>query len=219
MPLTTGGILLNLGDGTIVVVNSDGSLRERPFPSGPDGRYRHHKIIELSDGRLLVSTSGRGTRVWSADGEPGPRILDEEISGATLLSDGNFLVWPADRSDLRIVGEDGRLEPVLRGHRSEILDAFQLADGRIVSWGKDIDNQGLAGIRGAGRGVGGRRHRAAPTADPRRALHALPGAFRAMRRRRHRLNGMPAMNPAIVNGRNTPPQMDSSVSWRPALRM
>jgi WD40 repeat protein len=137
VPLTTGGILLNLGDGTIVVVNSDGSLGERPFPSGPDGRYRHHKFIELSDGRLLVSTSGRGTRLWSADGEPGPRILDEEIGGATLLSDGNFLVWPKDRSDLRIVGGDGRLGPVLRGHRSEILNAFQLADGRILSWGED----------------------------------------------------------------------------------
>ena len=137
VPLTNGKILLNLSGGTIVIVNSDGSLREMPFPTGPDGRYHHHNIITLSDGRLLVSTSEKGTYVWSADGEPGPRILDETISGARLLSDGTFLVWPINQYDLQIVGEDGERGPVLRGHTWDLLNAFQLADGRILSWAKD----------------------------------------------------------------------------------
>jgi hypothetical protein len=137
MPLANGKLLLSLGDGTIVIVNSDGSLREMPFPPGPDGRYHHHKIIKLSDGRLLVSTSGNGTRIWSADGEPGPQILDEAISEARLLSDGNFLVWPINRYDLQIVSADGQRGPVLREHQFNILNAFQLADGRILSWAED----------------------------------------------------------------------------------
>lgn len=137
VPLENGRILLNLGDGTIVVVNSDGSSREIRSSPGPDGRYHQHNVIKLSDGRLLVSTYGTETRVWSADGEPGPRILDESIVGARLLSDGKFLVWPINRYDLQIVGDDGQRAPVLRGHRSDIVNAFQLADGRILSWAED----------------------------------------------------------------------------------
>lgn len=136
-PLANGKILLNRGDGTMFVVNSDGALREIAFPPGPGGRYPQHTIIKLSDGRLLVSTSDRETRLWSADGEPGPQVLSEEIGGARLLSDGNLLVWPVNRYDLQIVGEDGRRGPLLRGQQSTITDAFQLADGRILSWGED----------------------------------------------------------------------------------
>jgi len=132
-----GRILLNAVGGSLVVLNSDGSFRELPHPPGPDGRYQRHEIFRLADGRLLVSTSNQGTRVWSADGIPGQRILDEAISGARLLSDGSFLVWPVNRYDLQIVHPESQLRPVLRGHEATIRDAIQLSDGRILSWAED----------------------------------------------------------------------------------
>jgi len=68
---------------------------------------------------------------------PSGRILDESISGARLLSDGTFLVWSINRTDLQIVSENGQRGPVLRGHRADIKDANQLADGRILSRAED----------------------------------------------------------------------------------
>jgi len=59
-------------------------------------------------------------------------------AGARLLSDGSFLVWPAaSRRDLQIIGPDGEPGPILRGRESEIKQAMQLADGRILSWAED----------------------------------------------------------------------------------
>lgn len=136
--LRGGKMLLNQRYGTLAVVNRDHSVREHPHPPGSDGRYRWHTVVTLADGRLLVSTSGQGTRLWSADGEPGPRILDKEIAGAILLSDGSFAVWPAtDDNTLQIIGPNGEPGPLLRGHEDTIKQAIQLTDGRIISWAED----------------------------------------------------------------------------------
>jgi len=137
IPLQDGTILLSRLDGRLVLVNSDGTSREMAFPPGSDGRYQRNDIFKLADGRLLVSTSDQGTRIWSADGQPGRRILDGSISGARLLSDGSFLVWPSNRYELQIIRPDGQFGPALRGHQSTILEAIQLSDGRILSWAED----------------------------------------------------------------------------------
>lgn len=137
-PLHGGAILLNRFDGRLFVVNPDRSSREIRHPPGQDGRYRRHRVFKLADGRVLVSTDDQATYLWGADGEPGRQLLDRAIKGAALLSDGSFLVWPsADRSGLQIIHADGVPGPVLRGHEATIKHAFQLADGRILSWAGD----------------------------------------------------------------------------------
>jgi len=137
IPLRGGTILLKQPNRSPVIVNSDGSFHQMPLQPGPGGGFQRHKVFSLADGRLLVSTPDQGTRVWSPDGKPGLRILDSAISGARLLSDGSFLVWSSDRNDLRIVDSDGQPGPLLRGHESEIRQALQLADGRVLSWAED----------------------------------------------------------------------------------
>ena len=138
IPLHDGTILLNRFGDPPVIVKSDGSIREMLDPSVPDDRHRRKGIIKLEDGRLLVSMPSRGTQVWNADGTPGRQILDRAISGAALLDDGSFLVWPAnERYDLQIIQPDGEPGPVLQGHESVTKRAFQLADGRILSWAED----------------------------------------------------------------------------------
>jgi WD40 repeat protein len=136
-PLQDGRVLLDRPDGRLVVADSDGTFREMAFQPGTDGRYQRREIFKLADGRLLVSTSDQETRIWRADGEPGRRILDGSLSGAKLLSDGSFLVWPSNRYELQIIQPDGRFGPALRGHQSTIVQAFQLSDGRILSWAED----------------------------------------------------------------------------------
>ena len=137
--LNSGKLLLNHFGGTLTVVEADHSVRQYPHPPEKDGPYQHHDTIKLADGRVLVSTSGRGTWLWSADGEPGKQVLDWAIEGATLLTDGSFVVWPTadDQNTLQIVGSDGKLGPLLRGHEAEIKQVIQLADGRILSWAED----------------------------------------------------------------------------------
>lgn len=137
IPLRDGTVLLNRPHGRPVIVNSDGALRDMPLQPGPSGGFQRHKVLGLADGRVLVSTPNVGTRIWGTDGTPGRRILDSAVSGARLLSDGSLLVWSSDRNDLRIIHPDGRPGPVLRGHDSEIRQAFQLSDGRILSWAED----------------------------------------------------------------------------------
>ena len=136
--LRGGKMLLNQFGGDLVVVNADHSVRKHPHPPEPDGRYRRHNIVQLADGGLLVSTSGQGTRLWSAEGEPGQQILDREIAGALLLADGSFVVWPAGEGNaLQIIGRNGDRGPLLRGHEAEIKQVIQLADGRILSRAED----------------------------------------------------------------------------------
>lgn len=136
--LRGGRVLLSQFDGELVLVNADDSVRRPPHPAESGGRHQRRKVIPLGDGRLLVSTSGQGTRLWSADGEPGRQILDTEVAGASLLADGAFVVWPAgDDKTLRIVGPGGEPGPLLRGHEAEIRQVNQLADGRILSRAED----------------------------------------------------------------------------------
>ncbi|MCP5315606.1 MAG: TIR domain-containing protein [Chromatiaceae bacterium] len=136
-PLKDGGILLNGIDGRLFVVSPGGAVTEAQYPSGADGRYRQRQVLPLADGRLLVSTSGRDTRIWNTDGTAGPRALDGPVSGAQSLSDGSLLVWPVGRNDLQIIRPDGEPGPKLRGHTSPVRRAFQLSDGRVLSWAKD----------------------------------------------------------------------------------
>jgi len=136
-PLQDGSILLNRVDGRLLIMSSDGSFRELHHQPEPGGQFQRHDVFKLADGRLLVSTSNQGTRIWSANGAPGRHILDESISGATLLSDGSFLVWPVNRHKLQIIQPDGQLGPVLRGHESTIQQSIQMHDGRILSWAED----------------------------------------------------------------------------------
>ncbi|MCP5298242.1 MAG: TIR domain-containing protein [Chromatiaceae bacterium] len=136
--LRGGKLLLSHFGGDLSVVNTDRSVRHFRYPPGPDGRYRRHAIFTLADGRLLVSTAGQGTRLWSADGEPGEQILDRFVDGATLLADGSFAVWPADDDKtLQIVGPYGEPGPLLRGHDAAIKQVIQLGDGRILSRADD----------------------------------------------------------------------------------
>ncbi len=136
--LRGGKMLLNKFGGDLVVVNADHSVRKHLHDAEPDGSYQRHNIVQLADGRLLVSKSGQGTRLWSADGEPGRQMLDWEIAGASLLADGSFVVWPAgDDKTLQIVGPNGEPGPLLRGHEAGIEQAIQLADGRILSRAED----------------------------------------------------------------------------------
>lgn len=136
--LAGGKLLLKHFGGDLSVVNVDQSVRRYPHPPGPDGHYQYHNIIKLADGRLLVATLGRGTRLWSADGEPGEQLLDWAIDGAVLLADGSYAVWPAgDDNTLQIVTSDGKPGPLLRGHEAEIRQVIQLADGRILSRAED----------------------------------------------------------------------------------
>jgi WD40 repeat protein len=137
IPLQDGRILLKRPDGSPVFVSSDGSFHEMRLPPGPNEGFPRNEFFGLADGRLLVSTPDQGTRIWNADGMPGKQILDSPISGAKLLSDGSFLVWSADQNDLRIIDPEGQPGPVLRGHESAIREAFQLSDGRILSWAED----------------------------------------------------------------------------------
>jgi WD40 repeat protein len=136
--LRGGKMLLDRIRGDLLVVDADRTIHQAVDPQGPQGRNKHHDIIKLSDGRLLVSTAQQGTWLWSADGEPGDRILDDDIDGALLLADGSFVVWPAgDGKALQIIGPQGEPGPLLRGHQAEIKQAIQLADGRILSWAQD----------------------------------------------------------------------------------
>ncbi len=136
-PLQNGRILLNRTDGSLLIVHSNGSFRKVHHEPGAGGRFQRHEVFKLSDGRLLISTSNQGTHIWSADGLPSRRILDTAIAGATLLSDGSLLIWPADRHELQIIQPDGQLGPALRGHEAAIQQAIQLSDGRILSWAED----------------------------------------------------------------------------------
>jgi hypothetical protein len=86
----------------------------------------------------MVSTPNQETRLLGADGKPQGQLLDRSIAGARLLPDGSFLVWPAaSENELQIIDPDGRPGPVLRGHESAVTQAFQLTDGRILSWAED----------------------------------------------------------------------------------
>jgi hypothetical protein len=137
-PLPNGTMLLNQFGVHLVIVNSDGGLRQVDLPAGSKARFPLRKVFRLDDGRLMVSTPNQETRLLGADGKPEGQLLDRSIAGARLLPDGSFLVWPAaSENELQIIDPDGRPGPVLRGHESAVTQAFQLTDGRILSWAED----------------------------------------------------------------------------------
>ena len=138
VPLPGGQALLNSLGGPLRLLDADGSVRDLPSPRAEEGWHPRRRLSQLADGRLVVSTDGHGTRIWSAAGEPGPQIHDDALSAARLLADGSLLLWQEDRGNsLQIIDTDGKPGPLLRGHDGRIKDAIQLADGRILSWAED----------------------------------------------------------------------------------
>ncbi|MDJ0739579.1 MAG: TIR domain-containing protein [Gammaproteobacteria bacterium] len=136
--LADGTVLVEQYGGRLLVVGPDRQVREMPVGNGSDGAYPRHTIVALADGRLLLSTSNQGTRLWDGADGPGRLILDRTLTGAVSLADGSFVVWPGnDRHTLQFVSTDGAPGPALRGHTSTIAGALQLPDGRIVSWADD----------------------------------------------------------------------------------
>ncbi|MCB1956037.1 MAG: TIR domain-containing protein [Rhodocyclaceae bacterium] len=149
-PLPGQRILLSLNAGRLMILEADLSLTGTPLPNPDASAFQRQAVTRLADGRLLVASPLAGTHLRTADGAPDRPLTGYAVSGALLLQDGSFLVWPAasDRHALQIIGADGVPGVVLRGHGAEVRQAVQLDDGRVLSWADDASVRAWPGSLG-----------------------------------------------------------------------
>ncbi|MEO1329129.1 MAG: TIR domain-containing protein [Pseudomonadota bacterium] len=127
----SGGRILTVGfDGRIRIFGSEGDLLE----TREDDTYSADILAVLPDGRFLLQ--GLETaRAFDRTGAPTGLSIDGRLEGATALSGGRLLTWPADADrSLQIWRADGSKGATLRGHTNEVIGALELADGRLLSW-------------------------------------------------------------------------------------
>lgn len=136
--------VLHLDDGRLLSWGVDKTARLWRDDGTPIGTFLTEdawiRIERLHDGRIAAAI-GDQYRVWSAALEP--RLVLHSplpwLRGAILLRDGRFLSWQSQTGapvshTAMLWNADGTPGPVLAGHERMLLGAFELADGRIVTF-------------------------------------------------------------------------------------
>jgi len=134
--LTDGRLLSWSWDSTLYIWNKDGipcSLLK-----GHNGDI--NGAIELADGRILSWSHDKTLCIWDINGNLLLTLKGhtDSVNYAIELKHGQILSISKDTT-LRLWDISGRPLTILQGHSDSLnwLDAIELKDGRILSWGDD----------------------------------------------------------------------------------
>ena len=128
--------LLSWGGDTLQLWHSDGTPLGNPLH--PETITIRGAIALPNDG--FLSWGYANFWLWQADGkEPiaGPIHAHFQMDGALPLDDGRIATWGHFDSQLEVWLPNGARSGTLPLHGGGILKAIRLADGQILSWGKD----------------------------------------------------------------------------------
>ena len=99
-------------------------------------------VLELPDGRLLSWSWDTTLRLWNHHSGICVTVLEGHISSVEkvlTLTNGRILFWGYADGTLGLWDISGQCLMLLKGHRAgyAVIGAFELADGRLVSWSAD----------------------------------------------------------------------------------